>query len=109
MALNILTDDQFLTPLEYGAPSCPLCDSQLWVEIEERDEHGIPNYTGLHVFCQKNETGPVAERHREWEYDELLSAIGEVIGWCVREAERKRLWEVAVWGESRIPELENYY
>lgn len=103
--MNILEDDQFLTPDEYGAPSCPLCDSQLWVEIEERDEDGLPTHTGLHVFCQRNETGPYKDRHQDWDYTELLTAIGEVIHWSERERERKRRWEVALWGESRIPAM----
>ncbi len=109
MALDVLTDDQFLTPDEYGAPCCLICDSQLWVEIEGRDDNGIPDYTDLHVFCQKNETGPFAERHREWEYDEVLTALADVIGWMVAEVGRKRQWEISLWGESKIANLEECY
>ncbi len=109
VALDVLTDAQFLTPDEYSAPRCPICHSQLWVEIEGRDANGIPDYPDVHVFCQKNETGPFSERHRDWEYDELLSAVGEVIGFCVAEAGRKRRWEVALWGESNIQDLEDSY
>jgi hypothetical protein len=98
--MNVLEDDSFLTPNEYGAPSCPICDSQLWVEIDERDEDGLPKR--VLVFCQKNETGPYQERHRDWDYTDLLTAIGEVITWCEEERERKRRWEIALWGESRI-------
>lgn len=109
MALDVLTDNQFLTPDEYNSPCCPICDSQLAVEIEARDENGIPDYTGLHVFCQRNETQPHADRHREWEYDEALTAVGETISWCVEEVTRKRHWEILLWGESQIPDLENCY
>lgn len=102
--MDILTDDDFTIPLDWApAPTCPVCDGPLVVEIDERyTETRMPSETGFIVWCER-EAEP---DHRDWDYDELLSAIEETRRWFEAEYERKRQWEVCLFGMSSLPRLE---
>lgn len=104
MALDIFTDRNFTIPLEHGAPICPVCEAALFVEVFEWwEETRLPTENGFHVWCwAQGEMGEL-EAHRDWDYDELLSAIRGVREWIGKEVERKRDWEICLWGKSEIP------
>lgn len=104
MALDVLTDDAFTLPDETGAPRCRYCKSPLFVEITERDERGLPIPGGFAVSCPEEDAKP--DQHAQWDYDDVLTAVGQVGHWCEKEVKNRRNWELALWGESDVPDLE---
>lgn len=111
MNVDILTDDNFTIPFDKpDAPSCPVCDGPLVVEVLQRyTETRMPGERGFTVWCEARKEGlfgGAPESHRDWDYNELLSAIEETRRWFEVEYERKRAWEVVLFGKSEMPALE---
>lgn len=110
MTVDVLTDDQFVIPKEAGAPVCPTCGGALWVEVDERDEKtGVPTMEGVLVSCLPDSKRKRPRCVERWDYGHILNLHGQVERWCEKEAMAKRRWELALWGESQIPDLENCY
>ena len=107
MSLDIFTDDSFVIPFDKpDAPSCPVCDKPLAVEVDERYvETCMPSETGFTVWCSSQEYFTDESKHRDWDYGELLSAIEETRRWFEGEYERKRQWEICLWGISDLVPL----
>jgi len=105
MSLDIFTDQNFTIPSEPSAPACPICDGSLTVDVYERDETGLPTVPGFHVWCSAQGDFWTKPTHRDWDYDELLTVMGAVRSWLEAEADRRRRWEICLWGESSIPAL----
>jgi len=107
--LDIFTDDTFTIPFDKpDAPSCPVCDKPLVVEVDERyTDTGMPSETGFTVWCSSDEYFTDSPTHRDWDYGELLSAIEETRRWFEAAYERKRQWEICLWGISELPRLED--
>jgi hypothetical protein len=108
MSLDILADDVFTIPLDYHpAPTCPVCKAALRVDVDERyADTQLPSETGFSVWCSKQGLWGRRKTHRDWDYDELLTAIEETREWFEAEYERKRNWEVSLFGASQLPALE---
>lgn len=108
MNIDILTDDSFVIPFDKpDAPICPVCDKPLAVEVDERyTETRMPTETGFTVWCSAQDYFTDERPHRDWDYNELLSAIEETRRWFEAEYERKRQWEICLWGKSELPALE---
>lgn len=108
MTLDIFTDDSFVIPFDKpDAPCCPVCDKPLRVEVDERyTETGMPSETGFTVWCSSQPYFTDEPKHRDWDYGELLSAIEETRRWFEGEYERKRQWDICLFGVSELPALE---
>jgi hypothetical protein len=107
--LDILRDDVFTIPRDrFYAPSCPVCDKPLVVDIHERyTDTGLPSETGFDVWCCGQNAFGAPKTHRDWDYDELLTAIETTRRWFEQEYERKRNWEICIFGESDLVRLED--
>lgn len=95
--MNVLEDDEFDIPTDFIC--CSRCEGTIHVEVVERwEDSGLPAPGGVMAGCV-NKCNPES-------YEELLDWSGAAIRFAGQEVARQRRFELSVFGESKLPDLE---
>lgn len=95
--MNVLDDAEFDLPVDFICWAT--CEGPIHVEVVERwEDSGLPAPGGVLAGCAK---GCNPE-----DYEELLHWSAAAIRFAEQEVARQRRYELSVFGESKLPDLE---